>query len=454
VDAPLHREDAEQAVLGSVLINQAAIQDVVSIVKPEQFYNEANRAVYAAMCALYHERADIDVVTVCNRLDGQLADIGGAAYLSDLMLSTPTSMHATNYATIVMQLGTLRQLVAVGTQIVQLAHGSKSSQINEVFTQVQRLVDSATPITSSDSLLLWADSLDAFFNQQLDRCAELDRIASGDAAPRAVFPWSAITHYVDYLREGMLCIIAADSSVGKTTAMECCAEHWARAGLRVAFFHLELSHRFMLDRRAVRHSGESMKLVSGGEVTEAMRDADNRLRGWPGAVHYIHCPGWSAHRIVQKARQMNGRGLADVVIVDYLQKLALGRRRGENKADAIGNALEGQKNGAEQMGIPWLLGSQLSYEGHLRGSKEIEDKSNVVMFLERPLLTVPAHDEYGRVIADVGQRSPQTKVHITKNTAGPTGDAELVMNAARFLMLDKTHPDPPPQERQDDDLTF
>jgi len=444
----LYREDAEQAVLGAVLINQAAIADVATIVKPEQFYNEANRAVYAAMCDLFHDRVDIDVVTVCNRLDGHLAEVGGAAYLTELMLSTPTSMHAVNYATIVSQLGTLRQLVNVGAKIVQLAHGAQSSQIDEVFAKVQRLVDSATPITSTGSLLLWADSLDAFFNQQLDRCAELDRIERGECVARATFPWSSIVHYVDYLREGMLCIIAADSSVGKTTAMECCAEHWARAGLHVAFFHLELSHKFMLDRRAVRHSGESMKLVSSGEVTEAMRDADHRLRSWPGAVHYIHCPGWSAHRVVQTARQMNGRGLADVVIVDYLQKLALGQRRGENKADALGNSIEGQKNGAEQLGIPWLLGSQLSYEGHLRGSKEIEDKSNVVMFLERPLLTVPAHDEAGRVVANIGQRTPQTTVHVTKNTAGPTGDAELVMNAARFLMLDKS------RDRQSDELQF
>jgi replicative DNA helicase len=134
---------------------------------------------------------------------------------------------------------------------------------------------------------------------------------------------------------------------------------------------------------------------------------------------------------------MNGRGLADVVIVDYLQKLSLGLRRGENKADAIGNSIEGQKNSAEQLGIPWILGSQLSYEGHLRGSKEIEDKSNIVLFLERPILTVPACDEAGQVIADIGQRTPQTTVHIIKNTAGPTGKTELVMNAARFLMLDK-----------------
>ena len=115
---------------------------------------------------------------------------------------------------------------------------------------------------------------------------------------------------------------------------------------------------------------------------------------------WLFVPAHNAH-MLNKAINSH----ADVVIVDYLQKLALSRRKGENKADAIGNSIEGQKNGAEQMGIPWLLGSQLSYEGHLRGSKEIEDKSNVVMFLERPLLTAPAHDECGRVVAQVGQRS-------------------------------------------------
>jgi replicative DNA helicase len=437
MDEPLTREDAEQAVLGALLIDGSAIADIATILRPEQVYDEANRAIYQAMCDLYSERTDIDVITVADRLDGHLASVGGSAYLTELTLSVPMLYSPIQYARIVSRMATLRQLVSVGARIVQMAHNNHNGQIDDVFSQVQRLVDSAMPMASDKALLLWRDSLDAFFQQQLDRCAELDLIERGEAIPRATFPWQAIGRYVDYLREGMLCVIAADSSVGKTTAMECCAEHWAKAGLHVAFFHLELSHRFMLDRRMVRHSGELMKTVSSGSMTARMRDADGRLRKWPGAVHYIHCPGWSAHRVVQKARQMYNRGLADVVIVDYLQKLALGRKRGENKADAIGNSIEGQKVGAEQMGIPWILGSQLSYEGHLRGSKEIEDKSNVVMFLERPLLTAPACDENGNVIAEVGQRSPQVKVHITKNTAGPTGDTELVMNAARFLMLDK-----------------
>ncbi|MFH1603028.1 MAG: DnaB-like helicase C-terminal domain-containing protein [Pseudomonadota bacterium] len=286
-----------------------------------------------------------------------------------------------------------------------------------------------------------------FFDGQYQRCDELDRIDRGELPAQVSLPWEAVKRYVKHIHTGMLTVIAAETSVGKTTAIECCAEHWARQGLHVALFHLELSHRFMMDRRMARQSGETLETIESGEVTDRMREADERMRTWRGAIHYVHCPGWSAYQIVQKARQLNARGLCDVMIVDYLQKLRLGFRNGENKADAIGNAVEGIKNGLEQMGIAGLLASQFSRRSNaqsrktadlIRGSGEVEEKTNIVITLDRDILTSEIRGPQGNIIAYPGERSPQVKVRVDKNTAGPTGDCELVMNGARFLMLDKT----------------
>lgn len=447
-DQPLQDQSAERAVIGAILINASALLDVGVVLSPLDFHDEAHQWIYQAMTDLQTEQASLDYLTIADKLHqtGRLAAIGGSAYLTELISETPTSMHAARYAQIVYRLATLRRLMGASAQIAKLAYTSGNEKIDQVFTRARGLLDAATPMQSDDAVLLWLDSLDGFYNGQLERCSELDAIEAGTAPARVSFPWKAVSRFIRYLRPGMLATIAAESSVGKTVAMECCAEFWARQGLRVVFFHLELSHRFMLDRRMARHSGERLEVIESGQVTDAMKNADLAMREWSGAIHYVHCPGWSASQVVQKARQLRGRGQCDVMIVDYLQKLRLGYRSGQNKADALGNAIEGTKNGLEQMGIPGLIGSQFNRQargqgrktgGLIRGSGEVEEKSNVVLTLDREILDNDMHGPAGNVIAKVGERSPVVKVRVDKNTAGPTGDCELVMNGARFMMLDK-----------------
>jgi len=444
----LHDSSAEKAVLGGLLIDESALVDVATILQPDDFYDEKHAWIYAAMLAMQTEQVRRDYVTITNRLDtdGHLEAIGGAAYLTELVGSTPTAMNAVTHARVVSRFGTLRKLMNASASIAKLAYNAGSEHVDQVFTKARQILDAATPMDSDDAVLLWLHSLDAFFSGQFERVGELEAIDRGEAPARVTFPWAAVQRFVKWLRAGMLAVIAAESSVGKTTAMECCAEYWARQGLHVAFFHLELSHRFMLDRRMARQSGETLETIESGEVTVRMREADLRMREWPGAIHYVHCPGWSAYQIVQKARQLRARGYCDVIVIDYLQKLQLGYRNGQNKADAVGNAVEGIKNGLEQMGIPGVLGSQFNRQAKhqdrktaslIRSSGEVEEKSNVVITLDRDILDAEMTDSTGRIIAGTGERSPLVKVRIDKNTAGPTGDCELVMNGPRFSMRDK-----------------
>jgi replicative DNA helicase len=309
---------------------------------------------------------------------------------------------------------------------------------------------------SDKSVLLWLDSLSAFYDYQLDRQAELDAMSRGEVAARATLPWKALQKtdrggFVSYLRPGAMVVIAADTSVGKTVAMECCAEHWARLGLQVAFFHLELPHNLMIDRRMCRHSGDPLTLIESGAMTPAMEAATARMLNWKGGINYVHCPGWSASQIVAKARQMHQRGQCDVLIADYFQKFRLAYRNGQNKADALGNAAEGIKTFLEQAGIPGMVGSQINRRAdefrrkqakHIKGSGDIEDKANIVITMDRDILDVPVFDDQGVLLANKGDRSPEVRVRVDKNTNGPTGDAELVINGARFLMLDRSAPAP------------
>jgi replicative DNA helicase len=178
------------------------------------------------------------------------------------------------------------------------------------------------------------------------------------------------------------------------------------------------------------------------------------MREWKGGITYVHCPGWTAQRVVANARKLYARGLCDVVVVDYLQKVALVGRNGQNEASWIAHTVEAFKTMAEQLAIPALLGSQLNRDGQrdnrktsigIRGSGEIEEKANYIITLDRPVLDEPVRNEQGRIIANEGDRSPEVKVRVDKNTLGPTGECEMVINAPRFLMLDvapASEPDP------------
>ena len=438
---------AESSVLGAILINPGCMVDVAEAVEPGDFHDEPRSWVYEAMLSLWHEGTRIDFVTLCRRLEerGKLQQVGGQARLAQLINETPTGLGARDYASIVRRLATLRRLLSAAGLIARLAYDSKDAAVEDVFARARALVDAVAPGDGDDAVLLWLDSLEMFFTVQTQRIEELAAIGSGTALARVDFPWKALRQFISYLRPGMLAMVVADSSVGKTSFMECCAEYWARQGLQVTFFHLELPHQFMIDRRMCRQSGVPMRVVESGTVTAAMEDANGAMSLWHGGIHYVHCPGWTAQRIATQMRLLHSKGLCDVAVVDYMQKMRLLRERGQNDAAAIGDQAEVIKTALEQLGIPAILGSQvnrasLAFERKtaqaVRGSGEPGEKSNVVITLDREILNQDATDPAGNVIAHAGDRSPTVRGRVDKNTGGPTGDFQLKMNAARFLILD------------------
>jgi replicative DNA helicase len=442
---------AESAVNGALLIDPDAILRVCDWLDADHFHDERQKWIYEAVRDLHEHQAHVDYMTVVSALSdaGHLREVGGAAYLTELINATPTAMHVSDYARTVYRLGVLRGLVQVAGQIAQVAYTAGGSELDDVIEKVQRLVDSATPMAGDDSLELWIESLDAFMENQIQRSAEETARQAGELPPHIDFPWKALQRFRGLrLRPGTVAIVAGGSGIGKTTFMECCADYWAKGGLRVAFFHLELSKQFMRDRRSVRLSGESLDSVEGGLMSSSIQRADDTFRRYAGDINYVHCPGWSARRIANKARQMHAKGLIDVVIVDYLQKMEREQRRGWNTNDALADCVEVFKVLTEQLDISLLLGSQLNrqseYAGrktgvHIRGTGEAHEKANIVLTLDREILESPITDSDGTETAHRGQRSPQMFVRVDKNTYGEMGDTELVMNGARYVITDVWH---------------
>ena len=436
----LHDIDLEKSVLGACLIDPDAIRKIADVIEPHDFHDEGHQALYEAIRSLYYQGADVDYLVVSRTIPAdRLGKIGingtrGAAYLTELITSTPTSLNVEQYAAVVQRLSTLRKLMAAAGGIAQLAYGGRQSDVDALFEQARRMVDAAAPQIADNTTMYWKDSIDHVFVVLLQLQELRSRADSGDPTAIIDFPWDALNRYVPALLPGTLTAVCAEPGVGKTTFMECLAEHWARKGMHVVFFHYELSTAFMELRRMSRWTGiPFVELQKKGGVRQEMKRAREIWESWPGAIHLIHCPGWTAQRTVNHARRLQDRGLCDIAILDYLGMIHRVYANGLNPAQVVGQQIATLKTGADQMGAPWAVAAQFNKSSRgknlktaddIRDTGELEDKSNLLITLDRPLDFT------------TGKRVSRTNGYISKNTMGEQGLFELQFTGARYLFSD------------------
>lgn len=438
--------DAERAVLGSLLIDpDAMLKAREAGLAASDFMGPAHATIYAAMLELADRWQPVDPVTLSALLESrqnghgsQLEAIGGAAYLTDLMASTPTSIHAGHYAGVVRALAQRRRVIALGADIARMAHEHEGTT-EELYRAVTGAVMGAVDVAGGRSHLYGDDdALAGYLVTQADRADRLKRNPWA-LAQTGIGDLDAI---LGNLEPGTVLAVAARPGVGKTILMEQIAEHNARHGKRVAFYHLELSHQFMLDRRMAKASGVPLDKLRRGYVGPEVQRAIDGMRGWQSQLVYVHCPGWSAERIAVDMTRLAARGECDLVIVDYLQKLSLPDRKGWNAAMLYGLMAETLKTTAEQLGVPVVLGTQVSRDwkqtgdkrptsADIRNSGEIEEKVNQIVVLHRPD-TRPTQ---------ASPTSETIEAHVEKNTSGPLGACELVHLLGRFTFAGKAAED-------------
>ncbi len=452
----LSNPDAERSVLGSLLIDPAAIGRVQNLLRSTDFYIERNGWIFEAIVQMWQADTPVDFVTLSAHLQAQkrLEPLGGGGYLSDLFVGTPSSMHVGHYAAIVARLSTARQLVLAAGKIAQLAH-EQNAEIEAVFAQAQALLSGIAPLDAGRAVVMWRDSLYRYLDEQGQRAIEVQAERDQQQTHRLRFPWRVLQRRVRWIRPAMLVLVGAESGIGKTMFLECCAEHWARQGFRVVFFHFELSHQVMWDRRTCRQTGLAMAELEDGAMDERVTGALAAMDAWSGGINYVHCPGWTMERVATTARQLASRGECDLVIVDYLQKALLPNQAGGlTPAQVRGQQVEALKTLAEQLEMPVVLASQLNRTSQfsarktrysIRDTGEADEKSNIVLLLDREVLEMPMELEYPwdadqmlTASARAGELSLVLRVRTDKNTLGAAGDDELLMDPARFWIMDKT----------------
>jgi len=443
---------AERALLGCLLVDPDAILKVRNTqLKPGDFYGPAHGYVYEAALCLADELKPVDTITLSESLQAKhngdthslLEHIGGTAALLGLIEDTPSSIYAEHYADIIIRKSRQRRMIALAGEIAGRAYHHDGT-VDELYDQTSKLFLKAVDIANPQTHLYGGDeALEGYIAHQIDRAEMLE--ANPDAPIRT--GWKRLDSILGDMQPATLHVVVARSSIGKTMYMENIAEYNAKKGHRVAYYHLELSHQFMEDRMFARHSGVSVKRLQAGYSGPELSKALDAMRTWFKNIILVHCAGWSVERIVTDIQRLVAKDECDLAIVDYLQKIRLPDRSGVNGAMMLGLMAEGLKTCAEIMGLPVVLGTQVSrdYKNRedqrphmedIRNSGEIEEKANQIVVLHRP----GGRDEEKNGRVPFGT-PVLIEAHVEKNTQGEIGMASLKHIAGRYLLVDDADDD-------------
>lgn len=385
-----HSQDAEESVLGAMLIDKDAIIAVAEFLSSEDFYDERLRAIYESCIELYEERVPIDVLTVTERIKKKktIKNFPGSSFLAELANKVPTAAHVEHYGRIVKDLATKRSLMSAATKLVSLSMDEASSAA-EVMDQAESAILSLSQKNSPRSFTAVRTALAESF----DRLDELHKQGEGMRGVPTGF--ADLDDALAGMQKSNLIILAARPGVGKTSLAMNIAQHVAVNLKRpVGFFSLEMSKEELVDRLLVGQADiDAWKLKTGKLSEDDFTKLSNAMGELAEAPLYIDdTPALSVLEMRTKARRLQVENGLDFLVVDYLQ-LAKSRNL-ENRVQEVSEISQGMKNIARELKIPVMVLSQLSRAVETRGgnkpqlsdlreSGSIEQDADVVMFLWR-----------------------------------------------------------------------
>jgi replicative DNA helicase len=390
VRIPPHSAEAEESVLGALLLDKDAIIAVAEFLRSDDFYDERHSEVYESCIELYEDRVPIDVLTVTEKLRKRksLKMVGGASYLAGLASKVPTAAHVEHYGKIVKDSATKRSLMAAASKLLTLSLDD-SLAADELLDKAESEVFSLTQHSISQSFSPVKDTLAESF----DRLDELHKEAEGlRGVPTG---YQELDDTLAGFQRSNLVILAARPGVGKTTLALNIAQNIAVTYNRpVGFFSLEMSKEELVDRLLVAQADiDAWRLKTGKLSEEDFTKLSNAMGVLAEAPLYIDdTPALSILEMRTKARRLQVDVGIDLLVIDYLQ-LATSRRL-ENRVQEVSEITQGLKNLARELKIPVLALSQLSRAVEQRGDKRpqladlresgsIEQDADVVMFLYR-----------------------------------------------------------------------
>jgi len=435
---PPHNEEAEQSVLGSVLIDKDAIISVAEFLKPECFYKDSHGKIYAAILRLYEKREPIDLVTLTQELksSGDFEKAGGTSYLTELVNMVPTAANIEHYGRIVLETHTKRKLITVSARISEMAFDEKG-EVREILDKSEQEIFAISQAQTKRNFI----ALKSALAESFDRLDELHKKAGGLRGVPTGF--ADLDNKLAGMQDSNLIILAARPGKGKTALVLNFAQYAAvEKRMPVGIFSLEMSKEELVDRLLVAQADVDSWRLKTGKLSDddftKLSDAMGELAEAP--LYIDDTPGITIMEMRTKARRLQVEHGISLLIVDYLQ-LADPGRRFDNRVQEVSIISQGLKNLARELKIPVLAVSQLSRAVEARGDKipqladlresgAIEQDADVVMFLYHP------NEEEQK-----DQEQSQVKLLIAKHRNGPLGEIDLLFrgNRIRFFGMEKRH---------------
>lgn len=415
--------EAEEAVLGSVLLHQDALLEVRGFLVPDMLHDERRAWVYAAMLAVSDRREPPDFLHVRDELErtGRLDDVGGASYLTHLLNSTLTAAHAEHYARIVERTARRRNLIAAASRIATLAYDEQTDVDTVMDRAESALFDVTQRITKSDLRPL-SVGVDQVF-ERIDRGLDT-RTALG--VPTGLRDFDRLT---GGLLEDEYIVVAAPPSMGKSAFIGKIAKHVAGLGLTVAVFSLEMGIRQWAQRYLSTETGidqHRIRLVNLVEADVSRLDhAAGPLSSLP--LYIDDTPDLTPNELRAKARRLHTRQPISLIIVDYAQLMTDPANAGQGRVLELEGISRSLKSLARELGVPLLVASQVHRGVTSRDNKraQMSDSLGSGAFERDADMWITLHRESYYQEVDEPPDFEVAEVIIRKNRNGPVGKVNV-----------------------------
>lgn len=439
---PPQNLDAEQTVLGTVLLQDKSILKIAELLSPKDFYRDAHKTIYQVMLDLFEKREPHDLITVVNLLNerNKLDEVGGAAYLASLTDIIPFSGTLTHHAEIIRKKSILRQLIQTTSEVAARCYDAQDD-IDALVDEAEKTIFEIAQSKKKQGFQPMADIVPRAFDRitrLFDRQEHITGVATG---------YEELDRMTAGLQSSDLIIIAGRPSMGKTALAMNMVQHAAIVEkIPVAVFSLEMS----MEQLALR------MLCSIGRI-DSQRIRTGRLldKDWPGLtratgilteapIHIDDTAGITVLEMRAKARRLKSEFDIGMVVVDYLQ-LMQGRAKTENRAQEISDISRSLKAMAKELDVPVIALSQLNRGlenrtdkrpqlSDLRESGAIEQDADVIGFIYRDEVYNKAEDNPNRGLAEI---------IVGKQRNGPTGTVKLTFLAQYTTFENYTTIQPP-----------
>jgi replicative DNA helicase len=430
--------EAEQSVLGGMLLSKDAIADVVEVLRGTDFYRPAHQLIYDAILDLYGRGEPADAVTVAAELTrtGTIARVGGHPYLHTLISGVPTAANAGYYAEIVAERSILRRLVEAGTRIVQMGYGAASGEgmagtVDDVVDRAQAEIYEVTERRTSEDYVRLGDLLEGTLE-------EMDRMtANGGVGTGIRTGFEHLDEITHGLHPGQMIVVAGRPGSGKSTlAMDFARSAAIKQHASTVIFSLEMSKQDIMMRLFSAEARVKLNDIRSGRMTdEDWRKIALRSSELAEAPLFIDdSPNLTMMEIRAKSRRLKQRHDLKLIVIDYMQLMTSGKRV-ESRQQEVSEFSRAMKLIAKELDVPVVALSQLNRGpeqrtdkkpmlSDLRESGSIEQDADVVLLVHR-------EDMYERE----SPRAGEADIIIAKHRNGPTGQATVAFQGhlSRFV---------------------